>query len=92
MPLARLRHSIRVAKDPGRFDLIISDWTRAGAEEGPDLLERLRSTGHNLPYVFYVADASATRRARAAELGAVGIAVLPDELLKYALVELATAS
>jgi hypothetical protein len=40
---------------------------------------------------MYVADASGERRATAAGLGAKGLTAEPDELLKQALVELATA-
>lgn len=81
----------RLEKNPARFDLVISDWTRGGAEAGPELLERLRANGFRMPVIFYVGEVTISRRTRAAELGAVTTTALPDELLKYALTELATA-
>jgi CheY-like chemotaxis protein len=74
-----------------RFDLVISDWTRSGPNDGPELALALQHRGRPTPVLFYVGDASPARRALAAELGAVGVTGLPDELLKLALVELATA-
>ena len=75
---------------------MISDWTRGGRAEGPELLERLRTDAgtravRRLPVIYYVGDASPDRRARAAELGAVALTNAPDELLKFALVELSVA-
>lgn len=78
-------------RNPARFDLLISDWSRHGSDAGPELLKELRHRSVALPLVFYVGYPSASRRAEAAALGAVAVTSLPDELLKYALVELATA-
>ncbi len=81
----------QISLNPTRFDLVISDWTRDGTEAGPELLSELGRLAPELPVLMYVADASGERRAVAAELGAKGLTAEPDELLKQALVELATA-
>jgi CheY-like chemotaxis protein len=82
----------RLRRDPARFDLVISDWTRGGNRDaGPELLTELGLAGIGLPVLMYVEDTSTERKARVAELGAKGITAEPDELLKQALVELATA-
>lgn len=82
----------QISLNPTRFDLVISDWTRDGnTEAGPELLEELGRRAPDLPVLMYVADATGERRATAAELGAKGLTSEPDELLKQALVELATA-
>jgi CheY-like chemotaxis protein len=60
-------------------------------EEGPALLERLHGDGTDIPVIFYAGHAGPERRARAAELGAVTVTEIPDELLRFALVELSTA-
>jgi CheY-like chemotaxis protein len=80
-----------IGKNPARFDLVISDWTRNGRDAGPDLLQKLNQLDTpRLSVVFYTARTPPARRAEAAELGAVALTALPDELLKYVLVELAT--
>lgn len=82
----------QITLNPTRFDLVISDWTREGdVDAGPELLVELARLAPDLPVLMYVLDASGERRARAAELGARGLTAEPDELLKQALVELATA-
>jgi CheY-like chemotaxis protein len=80
----------RLEKEPARFDLVISNWTREKPDEGPRLLKQLRAEKWNGPFLFYVADASKQRKAEAAQLGAVVVTTEPDELLKHALVELST--
>lgn len=83
----------RLRRDPTRFDLVISDWTRGENDDaGPELLTELGVAGIGLPVLMYVEDTSVDRRARAAELGAKGITAEPDDLLKQVLIELATAS
>jgi CheY-like chemotaxis protein len=81
----------RIAAKAGRFDLVISDWAREGHDDGPILLKELRSDGVQTPVLFYAGEVSPARYARAGDLGAVGLTILPDELFKLALVELATA-
>lgn len=82
----------RLAKNPGRFDLVISDWTRGGDQEaGPNLLRELPAAGIGLPVLLYVMEATPQRRVLATELGARQVTSDPDELLKQALVELSTA-
>ncbi len=69
------------------FDLIISDWSRPweGREAGLKLLRRIRSDGHAQPVVFYHGQFDPARRARrskrARAAGALGEAVLPQELI-----------
>jgi CheY-like chemotaxis protein len=81
-----------LTNDPARFDLVISDWARQGDEDGLELLTQMRATKLDHPVLFYVGDASPDRRGRAAAWGALGVTAMPDELLKHALVELATAA
>lgn len=76
----------RIAQDREGFDLVISDWERAGepAEAGPRLFTRLRDAGSALPVVYYHGAHGERRRARAEQvraLGAAGEAVAPDALL-----------
>jgi two-component system chemotaxis response regulator CheY len=83
----------QIAGSPARFDLVISDWNRGeGDDNGIALLTRLREDGFELPLVFYAGETTPERRAKAAELGAIGLTVEPDDLLKHVLVELATAA
>ena len=82
----------RLRLDPGRFDLVISDWTRGtDTEAGPRLLEALLNRGNERPVLLYVKRVDGERYARASELGADGITAEPDDLLKQVLVELSTA-
>ena len=76
------------------IDLVIANWTRPDdhVATGVDVIAALRNAGHDVPVLFYVGDASAERKADAAAAGAIGVTAVPDELLKLALVELATAS
>jgi CheY-like chemotaxis protein len=73
------------------IDVVIANWTRADAVAGADVVAALRDAGYAVPVMFYVGDASPERKAAAAAAGAVGLTNAPDELLKLALVELATA-
>ena len=85
----------RIDDDAEPFDLVISDWERPGEGEraGLVLLERLRAAGHLLPVVYYhgaygspVQRVLRVARATQARLhGAVGEAVLPDELMALVL-------
>ena len=75
-----------VAADREGFALVISDWERTGepAQAGLSLLARLREAGVHWPLVYYHGEAGARRASRAAEAraaGALGEAVLPDELM-----------
>lgn len=82
----------RLRRDRACFDLLITDWTRGeDRDAGPDLLAEL-GDDFPLPTLMYVAEVTPERRARAGELGARAITADPDELLKQALVELATAA
>lgn len=69
------------------FDLIISDWSRPweGREAGLKLLRRMRNAGHAQPVVYYHGEFDPARRARrsgrARAAGALGEAVLPQELI-----------
>lgn len=77
----------RLAPGSVPFDLVISDWQRDA--EGPDaaltLLRRLAEHDLRLPVVVYHAAfdpaARTTRRERALAAGALGEAVLPQELV-----------
>ena len=81
----------RIERDLASFDLLITDWSRGeDPDAGPRLLEAL-GPGFRLPVLMYVAELSAERRGRAGALGAKLVTADPDELLKQALVELATA-
>ena len=77
----------RIAGDTEGFDLVISDWERAGElpEAGLELLQRLRRAKKTMPVVFYHGSFEPTQRAaraeRAKNAGAFGEAVLPAELL-----------
>ena len=75
-----------IAADSEGFGLVISDWERAGesAQAGLRLLARLRQTGNASPLVFYHGEQGGRRARRAADAraaGALGEAVLPDELM-----------
>ena len=75
-----------IAADAEGFGLVISDWERAGepAQAGLCLLARLRQAGIHWPLVFYHGADTALRSRRAAQArvaGALGEAVLPDELM-----------
>jgi CheY-like chemotaxis protein len=76
------------------IDLVIANWTRPDdhVATGVDVVAALRTAGYHVPVLFYVGDASPERKAAAAAAGAVGVTAVPDEMLKLALVELATAS
>ena len=86
--LARLRE----ATPP--FDIVISDWRRDadGPDAGLTLALRMRAAGERQPIVYYHAgfDAAlrAERRARALAAGAVGEAVLPQELIEMVVLAL----
>jgi CheY-like chemotaxis protein len=73
---------------------VIANWTRPDdhVATGVDVAAALRNAGYDLPVLFYVGDASPERKSTAAAAGAIGVTAVPDELLKLALVELATAS
>lgn len=70
------------------FDLVISDWQRDG--DGPDaglaLASALRAQGHTLPLYYYHGEFDATKRAQrrqqALAVGALGEAVMPQELIE----------
>jgi CheY-like chemotaxis protein len=76
------------------INVVIANWTRPHdtTAAGDDVVGALRDAGYEVPVAFYVGNASAERKAEAAAAGAVGLTAVPDELLKLALVELATAS
>ena len=84
-----------IAADTEGFALVISDWERPGepAPAGLHLLARLRKPGTDRPLfrgplVFYHGEHGAHRARRAAEAraaGALGEAVLPDELMSLVL-------
>ena len=79
-----------IAADTEGFGLVISDWERDSepAQAGLRLLARLRQTGNASPLVFYHGEQGARRAQRAAEAraaGALGEAVLPDELMALVL-------
>jgi CheY-like chemotaxis protein len=83
----------RLRKDPARFDLVISDWSRGGdAEAGPELLRALAEERRRWAVVMYVGEADERRRSEAAALGAKFLTDEPDEMLKQVLVELAAAA
>ena len=83
---------MRSARPP--FDLVISDWQRAA--EGPDaglaLARRAREAGLTPPIVYYHAEFDGARRAerreRALAAGALGEAVLPQELIEMVVLAL----
>jgi CheY-like chemotaxis protein len=82
----------RIGAPDTHVDVVITNWTRpADPADGLAVIDRLRDAGSGAPVIFYVGDASAERRAAAAGRGAAGLTDKPDELLKVALVELATA-
>ena len=73
-------------EDEEGFDLVISDWERAGESEeaGLQLLARMRDAGTRAPLVYYHGATGGQRARRAAQArsaGALGEAVLPDELM-----------
>ena len=75
-----------IAADSEGFALVISDWERPGepAQAGLQLLARLRQAGIHWPLVFYHGEDGTQRARRAAEAraaGALGEAVLPNELM-----------
>ncbi|TWO72537.1 TIR domain-containing protein [Caenimonas sedimenti] len=76
----------RLQEDAEAFDLVISDWERAGEppEAGLRLFTRMRDAGLAVPVVYYHGAQGGLRRQRADQvlaLGAAGEAVLPGELL-----------
>jgi CheY-like chemotaxis protein len=65
---------------PRRFDLILSDWGRAGNENaGLEHLQMLRERGDATPMVFY------TGRERDLPPGAQGLTTRPDRLVELVL-------
>jgi len=85
-----------IAADTEGFGLVISNWERARepAQAGLRLLARLRQTGIDWPLVFYHGEQGGRRAQRAAEAraaGALGEAVLPDELMTLVLQALQAA-
>ncbi|HEV7912976.1 MAG TPA: TIR domain-containing protein [Albitalea sp.] len=81
----------RLAGDHYTFDLVISDWQRRGegAGAGLALLDWLRQHHPALPLVYYhgesATDVRAGRARQAQAHGALGEAVLPDELIALVL-------
>lgn len=80
----------RIAKDPETFDLVLSDWGRPERLEGAPsagirLLRALREYHFAMPIVFYHGTFDARQRRALHVLalaeGALGEAVMPDELL-----------
>jgi CheY-like chemotaxis protein len=77
----------RIADDTEGFDLVISDWERAGEapQAGLKLLQLLRHANKTMPVVFYHGSFDPAQRARRAEraknAGAFGEAIVPAELL-----------
>lgn len=81
----------RLAQDPGRFDLVVSDWTRpADPDDGIVLLDRIESSSVDLAVAYYVGEATADRRAEVARRRGLGVVSLPDDLLRLVLTALAT--
>lgn len=75
-----------IEADNEGFDLIISDWERAGEppEAGLRLLDRLRKLAGSVPLVYYHAAFGARRSERTAQAlmaGAFGEAVRPADLM-----------
>ena len=65
------------------FDVIISDMGRPpDARAGYTLLERLRESGVNTPYIIYAGSASPEHKAQAAQKGAFGATNRPQDLFK----------
>jgi CheY-like chemotaxis protein len=82
-------------KEPSMpINLVVANWTRPDDKvaAGIHVVAALRDAGYAVPIIFYVGIPSLERKAEAAKAGAVGLTSQPDELLKLALVELATAS
>ena len=80
----------RISADAEGFALVISDWERPGepAQAGLHLLARLRDAGLHCPLIFYHGAEGQQREARAVQArdaGALGEAVLPDELMTLVL-------
>jgi CheY-like chemotaxis protein len=81
----------RLASVDDDFDLVISDWSRAGElpMAGLLLLTRMRAAGHQQPVIYYHGTIDATRRtllaAAARTAGAFGETVLPAELMELVL-------
>jgi CheY-like chemotaxis protein len=77
----------RMSGDAEGFDLVISDWSRAGElpMAGLLLLGRLRAAGHKQPVIYYHGVYDATRRAMLAAAaktaGAFGEATTPVDLM-----------
>lgn len=80
----------RLASDPEPFDLVLSDWQRPELHldtlsAGIHLLRQLRQHNLTIPVVFYHGGADgrerSARRKQALREGALGEAVMPDELL-----------
>jgi DNA-binding NtrC family response regulator len=77
----------RIAADIEGFDLVISDWERDGEPPGAGLalLKRLREEYKSVPVVYYHGGFEpklrAVRAKKAKEVGALGEAILPTELL-----------
>jgi len=68
------------------FDAIISDLGRPGdARAGFTLLEKIRSTGNLIPFVFYSASPKPEYRAEASRLRAIGFTNRPNDLFKMVL-------
>lgn len=80
----------RLASDPEPFDLVLSDWQRPELHldtlsAGIHLLRQLRQHNLTIPVVFYHGGADgrerSARRKQALSEGALGEAIMPDELL-----------
>ena len=79
-----------LSRDPGGFDLVISDWGRSWEwQAGLRLLSKVRDVRPTLPVIFYHGEKDPQARANRAEklfaAGAIGEAVYPAELFTLAM-------
>ncbi|MNK82065.1 Sensor histidine kinase RcsC [compost metagenome] len=84
--LARTTEDAIERSQPGKFVAIISDMGRpSDPRAGYTLLEKLRASGDQTPYIIYTGSNSAGRRAEARKQGALGSTNRPQELFEYVL-------
>ncbi|BDC42982.1 response regulator [Paraburkholderia terrae] len=91
--LARSTDEALEKSKPGKFNAIISDMGRPpDPRAGYTLLDKLRASGDQTPYIIYAGSNSTEHRTEARKHGALGCTNRPPELFEYVLQALRAAA